>query len=65
MVYSNTIDSPYEVGTWAGFKKAAISYTFDDGNSNQFAITMPMFDEFGFKMTLFTVTAGHRQVADT
>ncbi|MBN2589333.1 MAG: polysaccharide deacetylase family protein [Sedimentisphaerales bacterium] len=56
MGYSKTIDSSYEVGTWPGFRKAAITYTFDDGNSNQFAIALPMFDEFGFKMTLFTVT---------
>ena len=53
---SGTIDSPYEVGTWQGFTKAAITYTFDDGNSNQFAIALPMFDELGFKMTLFTVS---------
>ena len=56
MAYSKTVDSPYEAGTWPGFRKAAITYTFDDGCSNQFAIAMPMFDEFGFKMTLFTVT---------
>jgi hypothetical protein len=56
MAYSKTIDSPYEIGPWPGFRKAAISYTFDDGCSNQFAIALPMFDEFGFKMTLFTVT---------
>ncbi len=54
--YSKTIDSSYEVGTWPGFRKAAVTYTFDDGNSNQFAIALPMFDELGFKMTLFTVT---------
>ena len=52
---SKTIDPSYEVGTWPGFRKAAISYTFDDGNSNQFAVALPMFDKFGFKMTLFTV----------
>jgi hypothetical protein len=54
--YSKMINNPYEVGTWQGFRKAAISYTFDDGCSNQFAIALPMFDKFGFKMTLFTVT---------
>lgn len=56
MGHSKTIDSPYEVGTWPGFRKAAISYTFDDGCSNQFATALPMFEEFGFKMTLFTVS---------
>jgi len=56
MGYSGTIDSSYKVGTWPGFRKAAITYTFDDGNTNQFDIALPMFDEIGFKMTLFTVT---------
>ena len=54
--YSQVIDSSYEVGTWPGFRHAAISYTFDDGCSNQFAIAIPMFNEFDFKLTLFIVT---------
>ena len=54
--YSQTVDEPYEVGTWQGFRTAAVTYTFDDGNPNQFAIAVPMFDEFDFKLTLFTVT---------
>jgi len=54
--YAKTIDAPYEIGTWPGFRQAAISYTFDDGNSNQFEIAIPMFDEYGFKLTMFTVT---------
>ena len=48
--------SPYEIGTWRGFRSAAISYTFDDGCPNQFAVAVPMFDQKGFKLTLFTVT---------
>jgi peptidoglycan/xylan/chitin deacetylase (PgdA/CDA1 family) len=56
-VYARTIDAPYEVGTWPGFRQATISYTFDDGCSNQFTIALPMFDQLGFKMTLFTVTS--------
>ena len=54
--YSQTIVEPYEIGTWQGFRRAAISYTFDDGSSNQFAIAVPIFDEFNFNLTLFTVT---------
>jgi len=53
--YSQTIDPNYEVGTWSGFRTAAISYTFDDGCSNQFAIAVPMFNGFGFKLTLYPV----------
>jgi hypothetical protein len=54
--YARTVDPPYEVGTWPGFRQAAVSYTFDDGCSNQFAVALPMFNAYGFKMTLFTVT---------
>jgi oligosaccharide reducing-end xylanase len=54
--YSRTVDRRYELGTWPGFRQAAVSYTFDDGCSNQFAIALPMFNQFGFKLTLFTVT---------
>jgi oligosaccharide reducing-end xylanase len=48
--------SPYQVGTWSGFRTCAISYTFDDGCANQFAKAIPHFNEAGFKLTLFTVT---------
>jgi peptidoglycan/xylan/chitin deacetylase (PgdA/CDA1 family) len=54
--YSQTIAPPYQVGNWPEFRTAAVSYTFDDGCSNQFAIAIPMFNEFGYKLTLFTIT---------
>ena len=56
--YSRTIDPNYAVGTWQGFRTAAITYTFDDGCSNQFAIAIPMFNEYGYKLTMYT---GHRK----
>jgi peptidoglycan/xylan/chitin deacetylase (PgdA/CDA1 family) len=55
--FSQSIDSPYEVGTWPGFRSAAISYTFDDNCPNQLSIAVPMFNEFNFQLTLFTVTS--------
>jgi oligosaccharide reducing-end xylanase len=33
----------------------AVSFTFDDGTANQSAIALPMFNQYGFKMTFFTV----------
>ncbi len=54
--FSQTVDSLYEIGTWSGFRDAAISYTFDDGCPNQFSVAIPMFNEFGFPLTLFTAT---------
>ncbi len=52
---AGSVAAPYEIGTWQGFRAAAISYTFDDGCSNQFAVAVPMFDAKGFKVTLFSV----------
>ena len=33
--HAQTSASPYEVGTWQGFRTAAITFTFDDGSLNQ------------------------------
>lgn len=53
--YSQKVNSPYEVATWFGFRDAAVSYTFDDGCTNQFVKAIPLFNEFGYKLTLNTV----------
>lgn len=50
------IPKQYLVATWPGFKSAAVSYTFDDNTSNQLPVAMPLFDKYGFKMTLYTVS---------
>jgi hypothetical protein len=55
--YSRTIDPNYAVGTWQGFRTAAISYTFDDGCPFQYTKAIPMFNEYGYKLTMFTVTS--------
>ena len=53
--FAGSVAAPYEIGTWEGFRPAAISYTFDDNLPNQYTIAVPMFHAAGFKMTLFTV----------
>ena len=45
-----------EIGTWAGFRKGAASYTFDDGYASQASKAAPKFDEYGFKATFNLVT---------
>ena len=55
IAYSQGV-SQYEIGTWAGFKDCAVSYTFDDGCSGQFTKAIPIFDKYNYKLTLFTVT---------
>jgi hypothetical protein len=52
---AQTVDSLYEVGTWQGFKSGAVSFTFDDNCANQLSVAMPMFDQYGFKMTFYAV----------
>jgi hypothetical protein len=52
--YCGTVDSPYEVGNWSGFRPAAVTYTFDDGYmSNLYSIAVPLFDEYGYKLTMY------------
>jgi hypothetical protein len=53
---AGTVQAPYQLATWQGFRQAAISYTFDDDCPNQYNIAVPMFHAAGIKMTLFTVT---------
>ncbi|MBN2202336.1 polysaccharide deacetylase family protein, partial [bacterium] len=53
---AGTIDAPYSIGTWHGFRHTAVSYTFDDNTPDHFQTVLPMFNEFGFPVTLFTVT---------
>ena len=50
------INPAYEVATWQGFKTAAVTYTLDDNTSNQLPVAIPLFDQYNFKTTLFTVT---------
>jgi peptidoglycan-N-acetylglucosamine deacetylase len=52
---AGSVAAPYEVGTWEGFRPAAISYTFDDNLASQYSTAVPMFHAAGFKMTLNTV----------
>lgn len=45
-----------EIGTWAGFRTAAVSFTFDDGPQSDVDIAMPMFEKYGYKATFNIVT---------
>ncbi len=55
-VSAQTVAPPYEVASWQGFRTAAVSFTFDDNTPDQFVKAVPMFNEFGYHMTFFTVT---------
>jgi len=51
--FSQTESGLYEVASWQGFRQAAISYTFDDNCSNQLTVAIPLFNEYGFRTTMF------------
>ena len=40
-----------EIGTWAGFRKGAASFTFDDGAPSHVTDAGPMFKKYGYKGT--------------
>ena len=50
--YAQTV----EIGTWADFHKAAVSFTFDDGAPSHVTDVKPLFDNYGFKATFNLVT---------
>ena len=37
-----------EIATWSGFRKGAVSFTFDDSAPSQVSDAAPMFDGFGY-----------------
>ncbi|MFN8207503.1 MAG: polysaccharide deacetylase family protein [Bacteroidales bacterium] len=44
-----------EIANWYGFKKAAITYTFDDLTPKQLPVAVPLFEKYGFTATLYPV----------
>ena len=46
-----------EIATWAGFRKAAASFTFDDGAPSHVSDCGPLFDKYGYKATFNVVTS--------
>jgi hypothetical protein len=56
VVYPGTVAAPYQVGTWSGFRTAAVSYVSDAAYlQNIYDIGVPMFNNYGFKLSLFEI----------
>ena len=51
MVWAQTA----EIGTWSGFRKAAASFTFDDGAPSHVSDAGPTFKKYGYKATFNVV----------
>ena len=47
---------PHRITYWADNKAGAVSITFDDGDSSQFALAVPALNARGFKGTFFVIT---------
>src|SRR5579862_1162195 len=45
-------------------KRAAISFTFDDGSREHFDVAIPLLNEFGFKATFFVIAGLTRENED-
>jgi oligosaccharide reducing-end xylanase len=52
-------DAQYQISTWYQQKSATVTYTFDGYNntgSQQLSVALPLFDAYGYKVTLTTIT---------
>ncbi len=46
----------YQIADWKDFKKAACSFTFDDGTLDQYLIAYPEMEKLGINATFFLIT---------
>ena len=51
MTRGNSGGPTVEIATWAGFRKGAVSFTFDDGAPSHVSDAGPLFDKYGYKAT--------------
>ena len=45
-----------EIATWSGFRKGAVSFTFDDGAPSHLEDAAPLFEQYGYRATFYLVT---------
>ena len=51
----SALDDDAEIATWKGFRKAAVSFTFDMGAPSHISTVAPLFDEYGYKASFYLV----------
>ena len=44
-----------EIGTWSGFRKSAVSFTFDDGAPSHLTDAAPLFEQYGYRASFYLV----------
>jgi peptidoglycan/xylan/chitin deacetylase (PgdA/CDA1 family) len=52
-----TASAPAKFAKWANFKRAAYSFTFDDGYASQLEFVVPILDKYGFKASFYMITS--------
>ena len=53
---AQSVPEGYEIGRWKNFSASAVSHTFDDNIGLQLSVVVPIFNEFDFNLTLYTMT---------
>lgn len=53
---NSQIAEGYEVATWKGFAKSAISFTLDDNSPYHYTLAQPLFDKYDFNVTFYINT---------
>lgn len=56
IAFGCTMVGAQEIATWSGDRKAAVSFTFDDGAPSHVSDVGPTFDKYGYKGTFNLVT---------
>jgi uncharacterized protein YjdB len=49
-------DDTADIGTWRGFRKGAVSFTFEMGAPSHISHVAPLFDKYGYNATFYVVT---------
>ena len=51
----SALDDSADIATWKGFRKSAVSFTFDKGAPSHVNKVAPLFDKYGYKASFYLV----------
>jgi hypothetical protein len=54
---AQVVGPAYEIATWKGFSQSAVSYTWDDNTAKQLSDALPLYDQYNFKISFFTIVS--------
>jgi hypothetical protein len=56
-IQAQVVDPAYEIATWKGFSQSAVTYTWDDNTAKQLSDALPLYDQYNFKISFFTIVS--------